>query len=192
MVDLEGMEEATTSMDVDLGEVIDSHHLGVWRYLRFLGCDQDQADDLTQECFLGMLDANFEYRDAPSTSAFLRLVAKRLYLNLMKRPEQRKRVEVQDYDGLAAPKRDSEVDEASSVWERFANEYGDVRIHAFEECFKKLRGQDREVIEAKYRDSLPFEEVALQLGLTQGNAKVIASRGIEKVRNCIEERLKNE
>jgi len=36
-----------TSMLPGAAEIIETHQAGVWRYLRFLGCDEAQADDLT-------------------------------------------------------------------------------------------------------------------------------------------------
>ena len=37
---------------LDLAELVREHQADVWRYLRYLGADGHDADDLTQETFL--------------------------------------------------------------------------------------------------------------------------------------------
>src|SRR5690242_14704515 len=65
----------------DLAGAAHAHRLGIWRYLRFLGCDDAAADDLTQETFLAVArgaSGNGEpVRDLP---AYLRGIARNLFL----------------------------------------------------------------------------------------------------------------
>ena len=61
-------------------ELIETHQAGVWRYLRALGCQPAQADDLTQETFLAVLRKPFEYRGREAAAAYLRRVARRQWL----------------------------------------------------------------------------------------------------------------
>src|SRR5947199_10741474 len=79
-----------TRREDDLAGAADAHRLGIWRYLRFLGCDDAAADDLTQETFLaiargavargagnGGSSTGEAVRDVP---AYLRGIARNLFL----------------------------------------------------------------------------------------------------------------
>ena len=46
-------EHLTVPMDAKA--LIESHQAELWRYLRYLGCDAAEAEDLTQETFLAAL-----------------------------------------------------------------------------------------------------------------------------------------
>ena len=51
------MAEATGFDPVVL---IQTYQAGIWRYLRALGCDSAQAEDITQETFLNVLQKPFQ------------------------------------------------------------------------------------------------------------------------------------
>ena len=55
------METATTpdTTGFDPAQLIEKYQVGVWRYLRALGCEPALADDLTQETFLSVLQHPF-------------------------------------------------------------------------------------------------------------------------------------
>lgn len=55
-----GMKAAMADRQADMAGLVRAHQAGVWRYLRFLGCHPDEADDLTQETFLALKQANIE------------------------------------------------------------------------------------------------------------------------------------
>ena len=54
-----------TERQTQLADLVRQHQAGVWRYLRFLGCDRPLADDLTQETFLAVLETPFDIRTLP-------------------------------------------------------------------------------------------------------------------------------
>src|SRR5438132_11609731 len=95
----------------DLAGAADAHRLGIWRYLRFLGCDDAAADDLTQETFLavargagsGGRDNGAAVRDVP---AYLRGIARNLFLKWVRRSRREPSLE--------------DLDLADEVWSRFA------------------------------------------------------------------------
>ena len=55
-------------------QIVKEHQAGVWRYLRALGCDSQQADDFTQETFLKVLTKPFDDYNPAATAAYLRRV----------------------------------------------------------------------------------------------------------------------
>src|SRR3954453_16831611 len=74
------MEERT-----DLASLVNRHQAGVWRYVRFLGADLTEADDLTQETFLALARGHFVERDERQTAGYLRVVALNQLLALRRR-----------------------------------------------------------------------------------------------------------
>src|SRR4051812_869010 len=94
----------------DLSGAADTHRLGIWRYLRFLGCDDAAADDLTQETFLAVARGagnvgrgNGEVvRDVP---AYLRGIARNLFLKWVRRSRREPSLQ--------------ELDLSDEVWSQF-------------------------------------------------------------------------
>jgi RNA polymerase sigma-70 factor (ECF subfamily) len=70
----------------DAARIVQQHQAEVWRYLRYLGCSAELADDLTQETFLQYLRAPYEERCAAARSGWLRTVARNLYLRSFRQP----------------------------------------------------------------------------------------------------------
>ena len=71
---------ATADQKLDLAALMREHQAGVWRFLRALGAETHLADDLTQETFLALYRSEFEQRSRGQTVAWLRIVAKNLFL----------------------------------------------------------------------------------------------------------------
>ena len=70
------MVQAMADQQAELASLLQAHQVGVWRYLRYLGCDADETDDLVQETFLVVLRKGFEQRSRSETAAYLRTVAR--------------------------------------------------------------------------------------------------------------------
>jgi RNA polymerase sigma-70 factor (ECF subfamily) len=83
------METATIEQSGDLAELVRLHQAGIWRYLRFLGCDEARADDLTQETFLAVHRRPFHQRGEAATAAYLRTVARHQYLMALRHDRRR-------------------------------------------------------------------------------------------------------
>jgi RNA polymerase sigma-70 factor (ECF subfamily) len=54
-----------------------------------------------------------------------------------------------------------------------------------EECLERLNERERAVLLMSFYDDRPADEVAVALGLTSGNVRVIRHRGIERLRQCM-------
>ncbi|MEL7266571.1 MAG: sigma factor, partial [Planctomycetota bacterium] len=73
-------------------DLVQFHQRGIWRYLRMLGCDENTAEDLTQETFLKVLrQSNFVQHSDAATASYLRRTAHNLLVS-MHRKEGRVRV----------------------------------------------------------------------------------------------------
>ena len=135
-----GMTAATADRQAEMAGLVRAHQGGVWRYLRFLGCDPTEADDLVQETFLAVLRSGFEIRSPAETGAYLRTVARNRLL--MARRRQRN----------APPAVDLEAAEA--VWARMAGADGlNDYLVALEDCLEKaVSPRARRALELQYRD----------------------------------------
>src|SRR6187200_2920641 len=102
----------TNSSPVDLASLVRKHQAGVWRYVRFLGADTSEADDLTQETFLALARAEFVERDERQTAGYLRVVARNQLLAL--RRKQNREVST------------VELEAADSVWAAAAGPDGSL------------------------------------------------------------------
>ena len=60
----------------ELAALVDQHQADVWRYLRYLGAEASDADDLTQETFLAVSRSKFEQRTPAETAGYLRTAAR--------------------------------------------------------------------------------------------------------------------
>ena len=74
------MPAVTTPQDSELLDLVQRHQAGLWRYLRFLGCDPAQADDLAQETFLRIFRKPVAFYSPEAASAYLRSIARTLFL----------------------------------------------------------------------------------------------------------------
>src|SRR6188768_1863340 len=131
--------DLTTSGARFVEELVRRHQASVRGFLLFLGCPSHLVDDLVQEVFLSFLSSRFEHRADAATSAFLRKVARHLYLKAIERDRR-------------APLL-FDVEEAERVWVRFEGEdAGASYLSAMRECVDKLRGRAAQVIQLRYRD----------------------------------------
>src|SRR5262245_45680761 len=69
----------------NLARLVLRHQAGVWRYVRFLGADAAEADDLTQDTFLALARSQFVERDERQTAGYLRVVARNQLLALRRK-----------------------------------------------------------------------------------------------------------
>ena len=160
----------------EIEELVHRHQGAVRGFLAFLGCPQDRVDDLAQDVFLSFLSARFEDRGEASTRAFLRRIARNLFLKTM----QRERRGIVTLDPSVA----------ESAWVDFErDDGGSGYMSAMKECLKSIRGRAAEVLRLRYAESVRLTLVAAKLGLTESGVKSILVRTKRKLRDCIQRRL---
>jgi RNA polymerase sigma-70 factor (ECF subfamily) len=172
-----GMTAATADRRAELAAVVQTHQAGVWRYLRFLGCEPSEADDLVQETFLTVLRYGFEVRSAAETAAYLRKVARNRLL-MTRRKERRQPPEV-------------DLEAAEAVWARVAGEdgLGDY-LAALSQCLEvAVEPRARRALELQYRDQASRAEIAAELDMAVEGVKTLLRRARSALRDCLERRL---
>ena len=169
------MAIATITRPSDFAELVRTHQAGIWRYLRFLGADESQADDLTQETFLSVYRRPFIEQSPTATAAYLRTVARRQFLMSIRKSKRRPALE--------------NLELADDVWARLAGDDGSGYLDALRECLESLEGRARQAIELHYRENHSRAEIGRTLAIGEEGVKSLLRRTRELLRRCVEKRI---
>ena len=161
----------------DPQRLIETHQAGVWRYLRALGCDDAQADDLTQDTFLRVLQQPFQDYSKAATAAYLRRAAYHLFISAHRRAG---RMVVTD-----------ELEAIDHAWARLAaEENGEEMLESLRECLQQLTERARMALEMRFRDDKSRAEIAARLSLSEDGAKNLMQRAKDRLRECMDKKLR--
>jgi RNA polymerase sigma-70 factor (ECF subfamily) len=152
-------------------QIIHAHQRDVWRFLVALGCEANEADDLTQETFLQVL-RKFEYQGERETAAFLRLTAKNLFISTIRKRRRAALV--------------PNLDDADVQWEAYASTPEDDRIAMIRECMQTLAERARHALTQRYEQGLSREEMAKRLGMEPSSVRSLLERTRQRLRECVE------
>ena len=170
----EGSKPRATGFDPAV--LIQRHQAGVWRYLRMLGCDVMEAEDLTQETFLNVLQRPFDDYNPAATAAYLRKVAGSLFITARRRSGKVTTVE--------------NIESLENSWRSWAGEdSGETALAALRECLALLTERARWALAMRFQDKLPRLEIAAALEITEHGAKNLMQRAKQQLRLCIEKKL---
>ncbi|MEO0529105.1 MAG: RNA polymerase sigma factor [Planctomycetota bacterium] len=175
------MDSIAETRPFDLARLVQERQAEVWRYLRYLGANGTESEDLTQETFLAVARSRFTEQSAQQTASYLRTVARRQLLML--RRKQRRRITTVELNAAEAAWADS-MWPADAETDRF-----DDRVEAARGCVEKLDGRPREAIDLLYRQGTSRETIAEKLGMTADGVKTLLRRTRAKLRECIERTL---
>lgn len=166
-----------SSSDLDPTELIQQHQMGVWRYLRALGCDASLADDLTQDTFLKVLQKPFDHYDDTATAAYLRRIAHNLFISIQRRAG--KVVAVED------------IQKYEQAWHHWiTDDRGDEYIDALRACLERLSDRAKWALEMRFRDKLARIKIAENLEISENGAKNLMQRAKGRLRECVERKTK--
>jgi len=163
-------------------DLVRQHLRSLWRYLRMLGAEPAEADDLAQEAFVvamqkGALPGEPGQSEPGLLAAFLRTTARFLFLRLRKASRRERRL----------------ADDVDALWARDAlRDGGDGLVAAVRACVGELDGRARRAIELCYglhdNDAQGRAAIAHELGLQENGVKTLLQRVRQKLRECIERR----
>lgn len=174
----QGSSSDASGMGFDPAELIEAHQAGVWRYLRSLGCERELANDITQETFLAVMQKPFDNYDPRATAAYLRTVARNLFISAMRKAGRM--VVVEDVEA---------IDVTWHRW-RMEEDNGEELLEKLRECLQELTERARWALQMRFRDRLPRIEIADNLGITEHGAKNLMQRAKKQLRACIETKTK--
>ena len=148
----------------------------LWRYLRFLGCSSDLADDLAQETLLA---ARAHWHTAAPALPWLCTCARNLLRMQLRRSGRRR--EHCDLEALHA------------AWIQLCPEDGgDARLLALRECLHALPARSRAALQLRYGTDADRSAMAAALGLSAEGIKSLLARVRQVLADCIERRLRRD
>jgi RNA polymerase sigma-70 factor (ECF subfamily) len=165
-------ERLTPPMDAK--ELVQTHQAEIWRYLRYLGCEASEAEDLTQETFLAALRGSMTALEATRRAAYLRSVARNLFLKSKRR-------------SLALLK---DVEASERAWSAFSrDDGGSAHLDALRGCVEALESRSRQAVQLRYGGRSSHAAMAASLDLGEEGVKTLLRRIKERLRDCVQRKL---
>ena len=167
------------AVDGDLAALVREHQSVVWRYLRLLGADPHEADDLMQEAFLLAAEHLRRGERLREPRAFLRTLARNLLIGSRRRASRR---------APDVPWADA-VDELLQAQPEALE---DRRLALLRECVGRLGGRMREAVQLHHVDGVSCADVAARMGLGANGLKSLLLRARNALRECVQGKLQQE
>ena len=156
-----------------LAELYDKYREEILLYVYSLCHSMEAAEDITQEVFVKAILTLSDHHD--NFRAWLYTVARNLTYNYgRKNVNKAKAVEKLKYESLTEP----DITEKILMKEQYKALY---------EAIGKLDGNYREILIMQYFSNMQLNEVARVLGITHGNARILAYRARSKLKEIMEE-----
>lgn len=140
----------------------------IFAYVMALVRDWNVAEDLFQEISLVALRKDREGMVVERFGPWIREIARRTVLNYWKTAARSRRffsMEVLD-----------RIDEVFNRREEEEASRGAAKLGALQRCLGRLPSHLRRIVNLRYRESLPLEEIAQRLGRSSGSVQVALSR----------------
>lgn len=157
---------------LDVTALVRAHQASLWRYLRALGCDPREAEELTQDTFVTVLQRPFVEVNTKATAGYLRTVARNLLLKVRRRTG---RTLALDVDALDAAMAQAE-----------GRDGGEAYLAALRECVAGLEARDRDLLDRCYRDGASRQTLADAFALSEDGIKTWLRRTRAALRTCVE------
>ena len=144
----------------DFSELYRRHAPDVFRFALYLTGNRGDAEDITSETFV-RLWASSEPIRSQTVKGYLCTIARNLFLQGMRRQSRRVELSEELPDKAAGPQERAEQRDELE------------RVIA---CLQKLPELDRAALLMRALEDLPYEEIALALGISVASAKVKVHR----------------
>ncbi len=159
-----------------ISSFVSKHQKSVWKYLRMLGCEEHQAQDLTQEVFLVVLRKPFQVRSDRETNSYLRKTARYLFLTWARKQENFLPVK--------------NLDAAEEVWKKYEEkDNGKLLVKTLETCIQHLPKDEQILLDLRYKHNHKLEAIAELTQASYSKTRSQLYRIRKALRNCIERKL---
>jgi RNA polymerase sigma-70 factor (ECF subfamily) len=166
----------------DVEALYSRYHGIVYAYLLRLSGSPEAAEELLQDTFYHAIRAAATYRGESAPSTWLCAIARRLFLNQLKRwNRERDRRGTAPWEALPDPGEGPE----SATLRR------ELQTH-IDQIFTQLPETQRMALLLRDADGLPYETVAEMLGLSLANVKVTIHRARLKFRELYAQSQRSE
>ena len=159
-----------------MGELYETYYDQIHRYISFKCGNQIEAEDLTGDVFLRMLESidRFEFQGFPFTSWLYR-IAHNLVVDHFRRKGRRPTVPLENVLNSA-----DGVDAEMENWAQLSWTMRDVV-----EAMKDLTDLQHEVITLRFAAGLSIAETANAVGRRENAVKALQHAGIQKLRKAL-------
>jgi len=162
-------------------EIVRKYQQQVYRVIRKMVLDHDEADDITQEVFIKVYSALKDFREESNLFTWLYRIATNYSLNHIRKIKIKstvsmeivtEQIETQDKPG------DELLDE-------------ETRRRILEEAIETLPAQQRAVFNMRYYDQLPYAEIADILGKSVGGIKANYFHAVKKIGEYVKQKMEH-
>lgn len=164
--DAELVCRAKTGDSQALTLIYERYAAAIYRYIYYRVCDNELAEDLRAEVFLRMLEGIHRYEDRGwPLSAWLYRIAHDRTVDSLRRRRSRAQLSLECWNGV------------SEGPEQAVN----VRLDCEEirQVITRLTDDQRRVIQMRFMQEMSVQEVARELGRTEGVVKALQHRGLQ-------------
>ena len=169
-------DQSSALKGIEPDELVLRFQAGIWRYLRAMGATPSEADDLTQDTFVAVLQKGFEHYGNSATKAYLRRCARNFFISLKRR------------QGREVVSEDLEL--FDRTWEQWSkNDNGEDALSALKDCFEQLTERARQALSLRFRDKQTRAFIAEELAISEHGAKNLMQRAKKQLKTCIEGKM---
>lgn len=162
-------------------ELVKIHQASVRAFIARYVHDSDQVMDLAQDTFLAAYRRLHQFDSSHELFPWLRGIARNCALEYLRRTSRRRRRE------------EAAMEESLALWstERLErDDTGDTDyLQELKNCLAKLAESSARVVQLRYFQQLSVDEVAVELGRTEGSVRMVLMRLRQSLRKCIEDEL---
>lgn len=163
-----------------LDELILRYQYRLFRYLVYICGDRETAQDLFQETWVRVLDRGHQYDGKSKFETWLFSIARHLVIDLhrRKRPQSLEALTESDENPMQLASGGASALDLAAAREEQAG---------LLESLNRLPAILREVLLLRFQEDLKLEEIAVVLAVPMGTVKSRLYRGLEQLRELIEE-----
>ncbi|MCF6227365.1 MAG: sigma-70 family RNA polymerase sigma factor [Planctomycetes bacterium] len=156
--------------------MVKTHQAALLRYLRYLGCEENLAQDMAQDTFVATINADFALTNDKSTASYLRTTARNFYFMWL-----RKRKNLIDLP--------DEVLIEQTWQEHEQGDEGESYRQALRDCLQTLTARARRALNMRFAENASREQIALATRLEPEGVKTLLRRAKDKLRDCINQKV---
>lgn len=149
------------------GMLVERYQHALYRHCYLLVYDEAEAQDIAQDTFIKAYQKLPTYNADYAFSTWLFTIARNKGLSVLRSPRIKRRLAEYDFDQDAST--------AQTAEER-------MQLQEVRQAVSKLPAKYREIVSLHYWDGLPYAEIALVRGTTEGTIKGQMSRAKELLR----------
>jgi len=150
-----------------------AHYTSVLRYLVAISGDRHKAEDLAQETFLAAYRGLDRFEEGRDFLPYVRGIARNLYLKSLRDAPKAALSLIENIDSLFHAEERAGVD----------------GVAALEKCLQRLEKEEKDLLDAHYKQGVPLDDIAALMGQSLSSAKVRMHRIRKKLRQCLSPKL---